>query len=230
MNFFSNDLELSSKQVRFEDDQVHHFKNVNRGKEGDSVKIFNGRGLVANGSVTELKKKNLTIEIEHCEKKVHGTELNLFLGVPKKEYVESILRSAVQMGIRNLYLIHTKFSPWTYKSTPRLEKILTSALIQSENPYLPEIQILKDLSDITSIPGRKMAFVTEVDKPLSEVSRPAEIKSFIIGPEGGFHLDELDFFQNEQTIESVRFPTPILKAEVAVSFGAGFLASLAAQR
>jgi 16S rRNA (uracil1498-N3)-methyltransferase len=225
MNFYLLSEEIHSDSIEISDDQVHHFKNVSRGKVGDSVKVFNGKGVILNGIVTELKKKNLTIEVTNRERKELSKEaLNLILCVPKKEYVESIFRSAVQIGIRNLYLIHTKFSPWKFKNSPRLDKILTGAMVQSENPFLPEITFLNTLEDLNSIKGKKVAFLTEVDKPITKSSDA--ILNFIIGPEGGFHEEEISFFEDNEDVFCMKLPAPIMKAETAVNFGAGFLKGL----
>lgn len=228
MNFFSEDLDLTPRELVISDDQVHHFKNVARGKAGDAVKVFKGDGTVGYGLVKECKKKALVLDIESCRiLSKDDRSLNLILGVPKKEYVESIFRSSVQMGINKLYLIHTKYSPWKFKSSPRLEKILTSSMVQSENPFLPEIIELPAIDAIQEVPGRKMAFITEEK---STNLGQEMITSYIVGPEGGFHPEEIEYFKSDSDIELTHLPTAIMKAEVAVSFGAGFIQGLSAKR
>lgn len=223
MNFFlDQDQALSEDQIEIVGDQVHHFKNVGRGKIGDSVKVFDGKGQVYWGVVSSLKKKNLVIEINKKEIAKRNRELNLILGVPKKEYLDSILKSSVQLGLQKIFLVHTKFSPQKYKPSPRQEKLIISAVTQSENPFIPEIIILKDWNEVFMIEGKKLAFSTEVESS-SYGENKTHFKNFIIGPEGGFHLDEIAKMKEDQETTLIKCPTAIMKAEVAVSYAAGMI-------
>lgn len=226
MNFFLNsEQKITEEKIEIIDDQVHHFKNVSRGNVGDIVKAFDGKGSVYFGVVSELKKKRLEIKISKQEKVKKKRELNLILGVPKREYLESILKTSVQLGISKVYLLHTRFSPQKYKASPRQEKLLASAVIQSENPYTPEIVLLKDWSDVFALNGEKLSFSTEIAKTknLAIKSRPLY---FIIGPEGGFHQEELELMQNDPQTILVNCPTAIMKAEIAVPYATGLIDSL----
>lgn len=223
MNFFLTEEQIvNDKLIQIVGDQVHHFKNVGRGKPGDLVKAFDGNGTIYSGVVTNLKKKQLEIEVTNREVVARKRLMNLILGVPKREYLDSILKSSVQLGLSKVYLVHTKFSPQKYKSTPRQEKLLISAVTQSENPYLPEIVLLNSLEDIFSIEGEKLAFSTEIED--EDVSfEKKRFDSFIIGPEGGFHQEELSLLKNDSKVKLVKCPTAIMKAEVAVSYAAGMI-------
>jgi 16S rRNA (uracil1498-N3)-methyltransferase len=222
MNFFiGNDLK-DSQFLEVIDDQVHHFKNVSRGKEGDEVKVFNGKGVVIKGIVRELKKKSLTIEVLSKEESTRKRDLSMILGVPKREYLDSILRSSVQLGLKEVLLIHTRFSPQKYKATPRQDKIIQAAIIQSENPWSPEVKLLNNLSDINDLDGAKLLFSTEVARQMKPI-KDTNFRYFIIGPEGGFHKDEVEFFRDSPDIELIHCPTAIMKAETAVSYAAGML-------
>lgn len=220
MNFFvSNEINVD-EDLEVDGDQHHHFKNVFRGSEGDSVKLFNGEGVVSKGIVSKLGKKNLTIKITESKIQERIGTLNLILGVPKKEYLESIFKTATQIGIQNIYLVHTKFSPLKYKELPRYEKIFQSAVTQSENPYIPKIKVLKSLEDIGDLEGNVWVFTTELESivPSDKCGKPMNI---FIGPEGGFHLSELEELKGMKNTSFYHCPTPIMKAEVAVPFCAG---------
>ncbi len=227
MNFYFKELDLQLLEVKIEDDQVHHFKNVSRGKVGDVAKVFNGNGLVALAVVDDVTKKSLLLKIQKIQNFERNETLSLILGVPKREYLESIFRTSVQVGLNPLYLIHTKYSPWKFKASSRLDKILISSMLQSENPYLPEVRVLEGFDEIKAIPGKKIAFVTEEN----EVNTgECEVSSFLIGPEGGFHPRELEVLKSDKNFILSRLSTPIMKAEVAVGYCAGHIQGLAARR
>ncbi len=225
MNFFVNEDLLEPDTIEVVDDQVHHFKNVSRGKVGDKVKVLNGRGVILVGVVKELKKKSLQIEVTSKDLPKRKRELGLILGIPKREYLDSILRSSVQLGIKEIYLIHTRFSPQKYKKTPRQDKILKAAVTQSENPWMPEVTLLDNLTEVSELKGNKLLFSTEINEDTLNFGSKV-FRYFVIGPEGGFHSDEIDHFKNCQDIDLIHCPTAIMKAETAVPYAAGLVDSL----
>lgn len=230
MNFFSTINLENESSLLIEDEQVHHFKNVQRGKIGAEVKVFDGLGSVAIAQVKEIKKKSLLLDVESYKKVEKKTEnLKLILGTPKKEYVESILRTVTQIGIDHILMVETKFSPFKFSMNDRFLKILKSAVIQSENPWMPTIEHLKNLENLSDIKEPILVFSTE-----KEASKVEELDKgpayYFIGPEGGFHQDELDYLSGLQNVSFLKCETPIMKAEVAVSYCAaiarGAVASL----
>ncbi len=221
-NIFLKELSKEKASYEVDGDSFHHFRNVLRGKENEPIKIFNGKGLVGKGVVSSLKKKVMTIECEEFQFFEKQKSLKLILGIPKKEYLESILRSCIQVGINDIDLVTTEFTPWKFKLYDRLHKILESSLIQSENPYLPTISIRDGLEEALSASnaGKVMAFMTEVKEGSSSKK---DIDSFLIGPEGGFSESEIELIRSLQNISVMRCPTPIMKAETAVPYCAGLL-------
>lgn len=226
MNFFDENLSeemlAESKEITIEGDSFHHFKNVFRGKVGEEGKIFNGKGLVASGKVTELKKRELLFNVDNFEKYSFPENIKLILGVPKKEYFESILKSCTQMGVLEIFLIHTKFSPWTYKDHPRFQKLVESAVTQSENPFAPIVRVLENLDSLKDVADHLVLFSTETQT--TDFSKPPKDSlAYFIGPEGGFHDSELETLKTFPNVSLVRLPTPIMKAETAVIYAAGLL-------
>jgi 16S rRNA (uracil1498-N3)-methyltransferase len=224
-NIFWKDLITEDKVLKIENEQFHHFKNVIRGKSGEQVKIFNGNGLVAIGLVSDLGKKVMTIEIESIELKKEFNSTSLVVGIPKKEYLESILRSAIQIGVTQLHLVVTDFTPWKYSFYDRLYKIMESTLIQSENPYFPIIKEYLSLDQfLENLELETIVFSTEIQSEISLKGRKPE--QLVIGPEGGFSSREVELFKNNNFITMIKLDQPIMKAEVAVPYGLGFLKSL----
>lgn len=222
MNFFIEEEITINEPFEIKDEQFHHFKNVQRGNAGDDVKVFNGEGLISYGQVSALKKKSLEITVKSNERAERKEEaLRLILGTPKKEYVESIFRSATQIGIPEIILVPTKFSPFKFSMHERYQKILRSAVIQSENPWMPKITVLKDFQDMAKLVGPIIVFTTEMNN--KELSPEISPLHYMIGPEGGFHEEELSFLSDLQNTYFLRCDTPIMKAEIAVPYCAALV-------
>ena len=222
MNFFLDEITPSTKTLKIEGEAFHHFKNVSRGKVDSVVKVFNGKGLILDGTVIEMTKKSLMVEVKSFQEYEFVSKKKLILGIPKKEYFESILKSCTQIGIQEIFLVPTKFSPWKFKENPRFQKILESSLLQSENPFIPRYKLLDGIESLKSFEDTIFAFSTEV-KDFEPIKEEGKCQYFLIGPEGGFHLDEIEMLKTIKNITLLKLPTPIMKAETAVVYAAGFL-------
>lgn len=221
-NIYYKELTLDMKDIILEGDGHHHFKNVLRGKVCDEVKVFNGLGLIALGVVENIGKREMAIALKSIEEKNITSGINLIIGIPKKEYLESIIRSAIQTGVSQISLVTTEYTPWKYKYYDRLEKIMESALIQSENPYLPVLKNYNELSEaLDTCEGPILALSTEIES--QEARSLDRVRSLLIGPEGGFSNDELEQLSVHSKVKLLRCKIPIMKAEVAVPFGLGFI-------
>ncbi len=221
-NIFLENLTDQNLEVEIEGESFHHFKNVTRGKEGEDVQLFNGKGLIASGVVSALTKKNLIVTVQAFHTFERATSPTLILGVPKKEYLESILRSAIQTGVATIKLVTTEFTPWKYKYYERLGKIMESTLIQCECAFLPLIEEYASLEDaLNSSDDLKLVFSTEVKNEAKKGIQ--NIQTLLVGPEGGFSLEEIDFLKNRADTILMKCNIPIMKAEVAVPFGIGLL-------
>ncbi len=224
MNLFSENLDLTTTHI--EGDQVHHFRNVLRGKVTDKVKLFDGKGNLAQGVVEKASKRELVVRVENKESVAGFASMEqLTIGIPKKEYLESILRTATQTGVRTVNLVQTQYSPWVFKKYARLDKILISSLLQSENPFLPELRLFDSIESFLQLGHKTLLFSTELQEAIDIQQVEGKFENIFIGPEGGFHQRELEIFNSSDHITSVRLSAPIMKAETAASYCLG-LASL----
>jgi 16S rRNA (uracil1498-N3)-methyltransferase len=227
--FWSNDL--SEGEIRLDGKDFHYIKNVRRIKSGESVKVFNGNGKIGFGSIREIQKKYALLDIdsvafvERSEKPIE-----LFLGTPKKEYFEEICRMATEAGVSRITPIKTEFSNWTYGPSQRLDSILESALIQSENPYLPIIEQSIDFKDWLTRAGdlQTIYFTTNEDFSSlgSECGKLQNIFRLLVGPEGGFSSSEEVQLSQTNNCIGLRLSGPILKAQTAVPLAIGFIKGL----
>lgn len=222
MNFFIESLSDAKNELSIDGDSFHHFKNVFRGKVGEIGKAFNGKGLVACGKVTEINKRDLIFSVDNFKKYERKEGIKLVLGVPKKEYFESILKSCIQIGVNDIFLIHTKFSPWKFKDHPRFQKIIESSVTQSENPFTPKVQVIENLDSLKDIADQLVLFSTETDETEYKKTE-SDTLAYFIGPEGGFHESELEVLKTFPNVSLLKLPTPIMKAETAVVYAAGLL-------
>lgn len=205
-------------QIIIEDDQVHHLKNVLRVKEEEEVLVLNGRGLTARARVQTIKKKTIELEILSRETEAKETGIELAIGLPKKELFEDICRMAIELGIKKIYAVKCEYSQWKYQTSERLEKIMISACLQSNNPWLPEIESIESVENLLKLKKKIIPMDIIMGKTPQNIIVDETV--LLVGPEAGFSEEERASFEG---LEIISLRGPILRATTAVPTGIGLL-------
>ena len=109
--------------------------------------------------------------------------------------MEWFAEKASELGINAITCLNCRFSERKEIKPARLEKILVSAMKQSQKATLPELNGMTDFRTFVSLPfaGRKfIAHCEEGVKPLlKQTYHPGENALVLIGPEGDFSPEEI---------------------------------------
>ena len=218
-------------QLTFADSKMHHVIKVARTRVGEEVLILDGNGHTVLTTVLKIDAGSVILEVK--EKKIHTQEilLHLALGLPKKEALETIVRSCVEIGINKIIPLKTRYSQLNeVKKTKRMELIIENAMIQSNNPFRSKIDPTINLDELERKFDQydKLFYFSSTKKndcSLSPIG-PEEKVLFIIGPEGGFALEEEDQICNNKSINTIHLSTPILRAPTAACVAAGLIHGL----
>lgn len=219
-----NDLNISddAQIINVDGDNAHHLIKVVRIKNGEEVLLLNGNGLRAKSTVLSVEKKSLTLKIKSFETLKPNLLIDLAIGLPKKDAFEDILKSAVELGIQNIFPLKTKFSQIKELNLDRAQKIFENAMIQSNNPFTCKLQPIQTLSDLPTHYDETIYFSNREDN-FKKVGPVGPIKFlFFIGPEGGFSQEEEDLIKHRfKNLKIITLPTYILRSPTAVSVGVG---------
>jgi len=216
--FFVNDLNTTTYNANVSGDDFTHYVKVLRGKVGQEVMLVNGMGLCAFGEVDLLEKKSLNVKINRFEKKERMVFSELVLCVPKKDYLCEILKMATEVGVFKIHLIVSDNTPWKFSYHERFNKIIKAAVLQSNNPFMPEVLLYKSVNNfLDKSETMTMAYLTEEDSNLSE----SKINSVLIGPEGGFSPREIEELKFSSKVVLKNLPNPIMKSVTASIFALG---------
>lgn len=200
----------------------HHLINVVRVEMGEEVLLLDGKGLSVKTTIMGVSKREIHLSTVETKEAQRTYEIDLALGIPKREALELCLKEATELGFRKIFLIRSEFSQIKVPEKERLEKVLVSALEQSNAPYLPELKECQ----WGALPWDEYPGVVLLDSqtPVEPKTQSKEGPSLmIVGPEGGFSPTELIFFHSRGNLEVLNLPTPILRSPTAVAAGAGVL-------
>ena len=215
-------------QLNVEGDVAKHLTKVARIKLEERVLALNGRGAKALTKVSLLLKKEVVLQVEKIEKMKKSFFLDLAICTPKKDAFEQILKNSTEIGFSKIIPVRSKFSQLEYVATERYEKIVESALIQSNNCFIPEIHHQLDFVALSELAQKydQVVYFSSRDLETGSLEKVEGKILMIVGPEGGLSIGEEEFLVKDiKNLTSLHLPTPILRAPNAVSVGAGLILS-----
>jgi len=197
--FFDKDLDTNQPTFLVEKDESKHILRVLRKKIGDTIYITNGKGLACEGEIIGMPSKQCEIKIlEKYEQNELPYKLHIGIGPTKSaDRFEYFLEKVTEIGITEITPIICKNSERKRLNMSRCEKILQSAMKQSQRFYLPKLNELKSLDQFLSIDfSQTEKFIAHCEdrEKFSFKETISESKDILllIGPEGDFSKTEID--------------------------------------
>jgi 16S rRNA (uracil1498-N3)-methyltransferase len=215
-----NDL----KQIIVEGEAAKHLQVV-RVKLGEEVLVLNGEGLKALTKISSISKQQIELTVTTCELIERSHQISLAIANPKKDAFEDILKIAVELGVQNIFPLKSDFSQFDYLKSDRVDRILESALVQSNNAYFPQLHNQQSLEHFLKEVNLPLYFCNSKQSLNSPLQKSLGDKVILIGPEGGFSPREEALILSKPGVISIHMPTPIQRAPTAVASSIGYLLS-----
>ena len=230
----------AANQVELPAEEATHALRVLRLKGGDEIFLMDGEGSFYRAEVTAASSKRCLYEIKENMPQERAWKGHIHLAIaPTKmmERIEWMAEKATEIGFDELSFLNCQFSERKVVKTPRIDKIVISAVKQSHKAWKPVVNELESFKDFIQTPrsGRKFIchcyeevekkdFFTEInsccmdsdasqDSSASQESDADDI-TVLVGPEGDFSIDEVRLAV-ENGYESVSLGTSRLRTETA---------------
>ena len=216
--FYTNDIKDNIGS--FDEVETRHCIHSLRKQIGDVINFVDGKGNWYEGAITSSSKKSFQVTIEKTEiwKKNRSNYLHIVIAPTKNiTRFEWFLEKATEIGIDEITPILTFHSERRRLRVDRLEKVVLSAMKQSLKANLPKINDLMKYKDFfkSETGGNKyIAYVEEQNVHLKDTIEPSQSVTILIGPEGGFSKEEVDFAKNNNFV-SVSLGSSRLRTETA---------------
>lgn len=225
--FIDQALEIN-QNLSLPDELHRHAIQVLRGKAGDPLILFNGRGGEYHAEFAEVDKRKSSAVVSSFDtiERESPLDIKLVLALIKSDKFDFALQKAVEMGVSSIQPVIAARSVMNLKAS-RLDKkmqhwqgVITSACEQSGRTRLPELFPVINFNDyLLASDGRmNLAMLPEATQHLSELPKPTLPISLLVGPEGGFRDDEV-LLMTQKQVNTIKFGPRILRAETAVIAG-----------
>ncbi len=200
-----------------------HLVNVLRIKQGDVVELLNGTGGKAFAKIYGILLLKRNFEVRYQITEIFNMirpkpAIALYLACPKGKKFDSLLHQSTELGVWKIQPIITEFSVSHPKISDRHREILITAMKQSGNPYLPELNDAVKFDKFLENAPRP-AFFGAVPNSENGADSALNIQkhnyiSLWVGPEGGFSTRELSLFLENNFIP-ISIGNYVLRIETA---------------
>lgn len=195
--FYNPNLDSNTTDFTFSEEESKHIIRVLRKKEQDTLSITNGQGLLFTAEITIANPKKCIAKIIETTKK-HKKRNWLHIAVaPTKnnDRFEWFLEKATEIGIDEITPIICEHSERKVIKEERLQKVITSAMKQSLQCYLPKFNAAISYKEFIKNEQKGLLFIAhcEEDEKVELKRRvPADKDiTILIGPEGDFSPTEI---------------------------------------
>ena len=202
--------------IEFIDQEYINLTKVRRCKVGDLIVGFNGDGFDYHLKIATITKDKVIATIIDKQKNRSYDDVNIvvYLALIKNVALTSAIDYLAELNVKTVKLFKSDFSVVTIdeKKLNKLNQISIQASKQCERADIMKVELIEksDIkNDIKKYKNRYFAYENSTDG----------IKKFlgdfavIIGPEGGFSREEVNYFSS--FADTISISKTILRAEVA---------------
>jgi 16S rRNA (uracil1498-N3)-methyltransferase len=204
--FIVPQLNLGQGTVTISSDLHHHMTRVLRMKTGTRLILADGEGHEARGTVVEVGKESLTVELEGEGRSAAaeaGPRITLYQGLPKGDKLELIIQKGTELGVAAIIPFPTSRSVSRLDveraeiKVARWQRIANEAARQSKRASLPRIAVAGNLAEVLRSATQSVKLLlweeegdNRLRSALAKLPLPESI-AIIVGPEGGLSEEEV---------------------------------------
>lgn len=200
--YYAPALGEAGTTVSLAGDEWHHCHNVLRLGAGDAILLFNGAGLCMEGIIRGATRNEGNIELTRDHTDTFAIDRSYTLSIalaPTKniDRTEFAVEKLVELGVDEICFLDCDHSERAHLRMDRMEKIALSAAKQSRKLFLPVIRPLMSPGKIVETKKQRqpdtLIYCCHLDNssvPLAKNYLPGRNVLMMIGPEGGFSIEE----------------------------------------
>ena len=196
------------------EDEALHVVRVLRMKEGDVLRLVDGQGAEATGTLVAVSKRSASVRVEaiHREKERPAGLILVVAPTKHTDRFEWLLEKATELGVEEIVPVWTERSERRVEKHERWNKVLVAATKQCErrwkpvlHPACPLSQVIKahaHLADRTGAVAHCMSHIEGAAEriPWTEWQSSQEKAWIAVGPEGDFTVGEVQMLLDQGAV------------------------------
>jgi 16S rRNA (uracil1498-N3)-methyltransferase len=205
--FFAPALDAGDQTVDLPRDEAEHLTRVLRLGVGDTISVFNGRGVEFLARIVSAARRDARVQLLSRVDPAPeaSTPLTLAQAVLKGDKMDDVVRDAVMLGVFAIQPLVTKRTEVTVAAilrgarVERWRRIALASAKQARRAVLPEILMPLTFETWLNEPPADIRLMlvepgVEQVEPLSALRREREPSTgaIVVGPEGGWDAAECE--------------------------------------
>jgi 16S rRNA (uracil1498-N3)-methyltransferase len=196
--FYFANLAAMPDAFALNENSSRHIVQVLRMQSGEDLRLTNGRGLSVLAKIDHPNKKKCLVHI--IEKKIQeqpGRRVQIALSLLKNtSRFEWFLEKSTELGVSEIIPVKSARTEKQQFRMDRMQGILESALIQSQQVWMPLLHEPQDFNSYVEQVTADQKFIAHCDtgekKKLSNmINTNSSSQVIMIGPEGDFTDEEI---------------------------------------
>jgi 16S rRNA (uracil1498-N3)-methyltransferase len=196
--FYFAHLAAMAEEFVLNENSSRHIVQVLRMQPGESLRLTDGKGISATATIREANKKRCLVKI--IEKKIKESshrKIKVGLSLLKNtSRFEWFLEKATELGISEIIPLKCERTEKQQFRMERMHGILESAMIQSQQVWMPVLYEPKNFSEVVGKTEADRKMIAHCDqgtkKRLNEmIDTNLSSQLILIGPEGDFTGEEI---------------------------------------
>ncbi len=204
--FFIHPEDIADDLVQVTGSEARHMRTVLRLQPGDAVEFFDGSGRVYRAILEECGKRLITARVQDRARSstVENAPLTLAQAVLKGKKMDMLIQKATELGVHNFIPVETRYAePGNRRDrqAERWQRIMIEACKQCQRTAPMTIGPITELTALSPAQYSHclIAWENEADNHLdSRTLHPPGPTLLLIGPEGGFHPDEVNLLTDQE--------------------------------
>ena len=204
--FYKEDLMASDTVVVLDEATSKHMIQVLRMQNGEQLQLTNGKGDLFTVEITDNNRKRCAVKIlQTIHYKPPTTNITIAISLIKNSSrFEWFLEKTTEIGVSEIIPLICERTEKTAFKTDRLKSILVSAMLQSQQCWLPVLhepvrfdKLWQSFQTLPKLDAYEQKFIAHciagAKRSLSDLNNEAlSSKIILIGPEGDFTPDEIE--------------------------------------
>ena len=226
--FYESTVAASSSLFELSEETSKHCIQVLRMRAGERIQLTNGTGGLYTASIAHEDKKHCTVNIESA-KQYAAPEKKTTIAVSllkNASRFEWFLEKATEIGVTEIIPLICNRTEHTRFRFDRMQQILISAMLQSQQSWLPVLHEpikLQTLFQGNAATQKLIAHCEEDTKtPIQSISLTDSVL-MLIGPEGDFTPEEIKLAISHN-YQPISLGNTRLRTETAAIVASTFLA------
>ncbi len=197
--FYAENLNTTQQLITLDEDTSKHVVQVLRMNKGEQIQLTDGKGALLTTTIVDDHKKKCvvkSIEVKNTAAPIRKSSIAISI-LKNNARFEWFLEKATEIGITEIIPLICERTEKHHFRLDRMKNILVSAMLQSQQVWLPQLDEPRKLNDIINQSSQQQKFIAhcieEEKASLNKlIDRNAVSQIILIGPEGDFSKSEIE--------------------------------------